>query len=179
MRSPQRRSGVGSERAAHGADLERDADFSDELTGTAHAPARQRPVAAVARCVGVCAGLYRAPVVAGGDRDGIDAVHDALVVCRGSVGIRGRDIARRDDSIPHRCTVAAGGGQLFGRVADPGRNDRAIGQVRQDAHGRAAAADRGDARRNRFADSVDQVRTHGVPRLHEQVHGERGGAVLQ
>ena len=78
---------IAFERAADGADLHRHFEFADEVAALVLIPARQRRVAAGARRVRVRRGLDRAPVVAGRERDGVDAVHDAFVVRRGAVRI--------------------------------------------------------------------------------------------
>ncbi len=176
---PQRSRGVRGERAADGADFQRDPDLAHELPAAADAPARQRPVLPIGTRIGVRAGFDRPPVVAGRNRDRVDAVHDALVVGSRSIRVRGGDVARHHDSVTDDRAVEFVDGQLFGPVTDAPCHEGAIGEIRQDAHCNGAAADPGDARGHRLADRVDQVGAHGVPGVDEQVHRERSVAAGQ
>src|SRR5207302_3689062 len=71
---------------ADGADRERQLRPSDQLVAL-DLPAAERSVATGARGMGVRARLEAAPVLAGGERDRVDAVHEALVVGRGAVRV--------------------------------------------------------------------------------------------
>ena len=91
----QRHRRIRLDRRTDDADLDRHLDAAAQVAFLVGPPVRQRRVAAAARGIGVRAGLDRAPVVAGRDRDRVDAVHDAFVVRRGAVRIDGRELARR------------------------------------------------------------------------------------
>ena len=134
---------------------------------------RERPVLPIETRIGVRAGFDRSPVVAGRNRDGIDTVHDALVVGGRPIRIRSSNIARHDDGITDGSSVEVVNGQLLGPVGDTRGRQRAVGEIGKDAHRDRAAADLGDVRRDRLADRVDQVCTHRVAGIHEQVHHER------
>ena len=95
----QRHGRVRFDRRADDADLDRQLDAAAEIACFVGPPIGQRRVAAAARGVRVRAGFDGAPVVAGRDRDGIDAVHDALVVRRGAIRIDGRELGRDDDAV--------------------------------------------------------------------------------
>ena len=101
----QPRARVHAQRAADGADGQRQLDAADEVARAVvgDAPGGERAVAAVPPCggEGVGAGLDGAPVVAGGDDHGVDAVHDALVVRGGAVGIELGEARRGDDAVAH------------------------------------------------------------------------------
>ena len=119
-------------------------------------------------------GFDRAPVVAGRDRDRVDAVHDALVVGGRPVWVGGGDVARRDDRVADGLAIEITDGQAFRGVADAGSHYRTICEVRQYSHRHGAAADLGHARRDGFADRVHEIGAHSVPGVHVQVHGDRG-----
>src|SRR5581483_7348372 len=89
-------------------------DRSLERAVGARAPGGERAVAAVRAARGgerVRARLDAAPVVAGGDGDGVDAVHDALVVRRRAVRIELGEARRRDDAVAHARAVELAVGQ--------------------------------------------------------------------
>ena len=101
------------------------------------APDRRAGGSAVARGVRVGAGLDRAPVLAGRDEHGVDAVHDALVVGRGAVRIELGEARGRGDRA--RATVGAVGavaGEL--RVVDRQRTVTVRPSVRFDRMRRPA-----------------------------------------
>src|SRR5690606_18907897 len=92
---------VNAQRAADRPEGERDLQLANERAVVAPPPRAQGLVATVARGEGVRARLDGAPVVARGDHDRVDAVHDALVVRRGAVGIALGELARADDASAH------------------------------------------------------------------------------
>ena len=65
-------------------------------------------------------GFDGAPVVAGGDGHGVHAVHDALVVGGGPVGIDLRQVAGQHHAIAHLLTGVALALQISRRDANAG-----------------------------------------------------------
>ncbi len=125
------------------------------------------------------AGLDRAPVVAGGDRDRVDAVHDALVVRRGTVSVDARDIVGKHDGIAHRRAVVRAPGQVADGEPGSRRDQRAVGQVGQDAQRHVAVAPARDLRRQRLANRVDKIRAHRIHGVDKEVHGQQRPAIGQ
>ena len=105
---------VGLQRSADDADLERQLDLADQGAVVGLGPARERGVVGSAGGIGVGAGLDRPPVVAGGQGHRVDAVHDALVVGRGPVGVDRGELARDDDAVADLLAVVALGGEVLG-----------------------------------------------------------------
>ena len=165
----QAHGGVGFERTADRADLHGHLDLADQIASLVHMPARQRAVAAIARGVGVGRRFDGAEVVAGGDGHGIDAVHDALVVGGRAVRIDQRQIVRQHDAVAHLGAGEALHGQILRRYGHLGANQRAIGEVGEDAQEDLAAGDGFHEARHAFAHAVDDVRAHGVAGVHQQV----------
>ncbi len=86
------------------------------------------------------------------------------------VRIGGCDVARHHDGIPNGFAIELVHGESLGRVADAGGRNGAVGEIRQNAHRNLTAADLGNARRQGFADGIDQVGAHRIPGIDEQVH---------
>ena len=126
----------------------------------------------MARGVGVGAGLDGAPVVAGGERHGVDAVHDALVVGGGAVRVDVGEVGGDDDAVAHALAGEALARERGGRQRDLGARQRAVGEVGEDAQEDLALGDGLDQRGHAFAHAVDQVGAHGVAGVDEQVHDE-------
>src|SRR5699024_2310746 len=91
--------------------LDRNFQFPDQVTIVVLVPLCQRGVATAAGSVSVRARLDRAPVVAGGQGHGVDAVHDALVVGCCPVGIDAGKVIGHDDAVAHLLAVEALAGQ--------------------------------------------------------------------
>ena len=109
-----------------------------------------------------------------GDGDRVDAVHHALVVGRGAVGIRLREAARlrrcpRAMSSPGISKSASSGtGNAAGRARQP-----AVGQVGEDAQVDLAAGDLLDQRGHALGHGVDQVRAHRLLGVDEHVDDQQ------
>src|SRR5690625_6817949 len=82
-------------------------------------------------------GFYGPPVVAGGQRNRVNAVHDALVVGGGPIRVNARKIIGHDNAVAHLLAIKSLAGQLFYRNAYFGPDQRAIGQVGQNAQKRS------------------------------------------
>ncbi len=166
------RRGVTAGRPADGAEGKRQGERPGEIAGIVDGPRAERSIATVARGVGVRAGLGGAPVVAGGDHDRVDPVHDALVVRGGAVGVDGRQRcglgdAPGDEGTGHTVT-------LDRRRRHPAARPRhaPVGEVGQDAQHHASACEAGDERRDRLTDRVDGVGAHGVAGVDDDVGDE-------
>ena len=144
------RRGVHARGPADDADRHRHFQRADQVALAVFAPGAQRGVAPAARGVGVRPGFDRAPVVAGGDHHRVHAVHDALVVRGGAVGIGGGEGPGLDDPIPH----LLGGILVKGQLIQPDGAARArqapVGQVGQDAQVHPPAGDLLDLRGQAF-----------------------------
>ena len=161
--------GVGLERAADDADPNGELDLAGQRTVLGLGPSRQRGVVGTARRIGVGPGFHRPPVVAGRESDGVDAVHDALVVGRRSVGVDGRELAGDDDAVAHLLAVVAVVAEVLDRDLHLGSHQRAIGQIRQNPEEDLAAGDTLDERSDAFAHGVDQIGAHGVAGVDQKV----------
>ena len=161
---------VVTERAADRANLERQREFADERTVAADVPSRQRSVATVRGCECMCARLKRTPIVTGRNGKRINAIHDALVVCRCAVRVDQRDVICSHDSVAyllrHRETCA--------RCVQG-----TIGEIREDAQRDFSIAQRLDTGRNGFAYRVDEVGTHCIAGIDDDVHGNERRSVWQ
>src|SRR5699024_7129218 len=119
---------------------------------------RQGGVAPVgADGVGVGAGLDGAGVVTGGQCDGGDAVHDALVVGGRPVRV-GLGQGGGGDHVPHDL----GSAELVGGQGGVAAHEALVGLVGQDAQQRAPAGQLGDAWGERLGHGVDRVGAHRV-----------------
>ena len=163
-------------RAADQTDGHWQLDRADQCAGVVLFPGGERGVVTVAAGIGVRAGFHRAPVVAGGDDDRIDAVHDALVVRGGAVRIDGREGVRVQDAFDDFFTAALFGREGLGGDAHAGTGQAQIGQVRQDAQAHRAAGELFDQWRDRLGHGVDGVRAHGVAHVDDQVHDDHRAA---
>jgi hypothetical protein len=116
------------------------------------------------------ASLDGSPVIARGHGDGVDAVHDALVVGRGTIRIELRESAGSDDSIDDVLSRQAA--RLEGIAWDPTRDANAtlVAQVRKNPQSHAQFGDGAETARNRLGHTVHEVRSHGVPTIHGDVH---------
>ena len=95
----QRRGRIGLQRSADGAHLDRHLDAAAEVAFLIGPPLRERRVAVPASRIGVGTGFNGTPVVARSDGDGIDAVHDPLVVGGRPVRIHRRKVRRDNNSV--------------------------------------------------------------------------------
>ena len=64
-------------------------------------PLRQGAVAADACGVSMGPCLYGAPIITGGERDGVHAIHDALVMGCGAVWVCVGEVRSDDDAVAH------------------------------------------------------------------------------
>ena len=127
--------------AADRADLQGKGQFADEIAGIVHGPGGERAVAVTAPRVGVGGRLDRPPVVAGREGDGVDAVHDALVVGGGPVGVHRREFVREHDAVAHPLAGEIGRLEQRGRDHGAGAHQGPVGQVGKDTQEHPAAAD--------------------------------------
>ncbi len=119
--------------------------------------------------MGVTASFDRSGVVARGEHDGGDAVHDALVVCRRPVRVRLGEGAGGDDVVDDLRAAE----EL--RVEDAARTgEPQLRLVREDAQKSARLRDFGDARGDRLSHRVDGVRAHRIPHVDVQVDDDLG-----
>ena len=137
-------------------------------------PGGQRPVLPVAAGEGVRPRLDGAPVLPGGDRHRVDAVHDRP--CCGWPP--GTDRPGRTGS-PGRCPRRSASpgqvevGQQRHRNAAAGPRQPPVGEVGEDAQVHLAAGDLLDERGDALGDGVDEVRAHRVLGVDQQVHDEQ------
>src|SRR5690606_23035384 len=122
------------------------------------------------------AGLDRPPVVARGDDDGIDAVHDAFVVRGSAIRIHGGEGIGIYDAVYD--VVAAVVLCLQGLRGDlhAGSGQAQIGQVGQNAQAHAATCYLFDGPGHGFSHGVDGIGAHGVAHVHDQVGNDHGPA---
>ena len=116
------------------------------------------------------AGLDGAPVVAGGQGHRVDAVHHALVVRAGAVGVGVREPRGLRDPMRH---LRAGEAEVRQRLegdAAGGAREPQVGEIGEDAQPHPAAGDALDQRRDALAHGVDQVGAHRVLGIDDQVH---------
>ena len=130
----------------------------------------------VAASVSVRAGFHRAPVIAGGDDDRIDAVHDALVVRGGAIRVDGGEGVGVQNAFDDFGAAALLGGHRFGREAHAGTGQAQVGQVRQDAQAHRAAGELLHQWRDRFGHRVHGVRAHRIAHVHDQMHDDHRAA---
>jgi hypothetical protein len=117
-----------------------------------------------------------APVVARREGNGINAIHDALVVRSGAIRIDAGEFIREDDAVTHflaRITLA---GQILGRDHAARAHHGAVGEVGKNAQEDTAAGHRFHQRGNAFAHGVDQIGAHCVARVDQQVHHQHVAA---
>ena len=116
------------------------------------------------------AGLDGPPVVSGGERDRVDAVHHSLVVRAGAVGVGFGEARRLGDAVRHLRSGEAEIRQLLERnVAGRARQPQ-VRQVGENAQPHPPAADALQERRHAFAHGVDQVGAHRILRIDDEVH---------
>ena len=126
------------------------------------------------RCIGMRAGFDGSPVVAGRQRNRIDAVHDALVVRRRAVRI-GLCKIRVAIIMPSLNPLA---GDILSRQVVP-----AVSMTSAVTRARSARFERirrktcpsvmvSIERCHALAHAVDEVRSHGIPRIYEQMDDE-------
>ena len=137
-------------------------------------PGGERAVAAGAAGVGVRPRLDRAPVVAGGDREGVDAVHDPLVVGGRAVRVGGGELVGVEHPLGHLRAVHAVARERRERDAHRGARQAPVGQVGEDAETRRTARDLLDHRRERLDQRVDGVGAHRVAGVEEEMHDDHG-----
>ena len=134
-------------------------------------PRRQRAVLPVPAGVGVSPRLDTAPVLTAGDEDGVDAVHDPLVVRRRAVGIGVREPITGLD--PARDRLAADGVEGDRRLDhDP----PPVRQVAEDPHPQPPLGQRRDPVAHRLGDGVDDVRPHRVAAVDVEVDDDEAVA---
>ena len=121
--------GVRLQRATDYADLHGHFDAAPEVAGIVFPPFGQRTVPAMAGGVGMGTRLDGPPVVTGRQRHGIHAVHDALVVGGGPVGIGVREISGNDHAIPHPLTGITPASQVSDGQSDFRPRQGAVCQV--------------------------------------------------
>ncbi len=124
----------------------------------------QGGVPAVLGRVRVAAGFDRSGVVARGEHNGGDAVHDALVVRRGTIRIRLGERARGDDVVDHLRAA-----EQLGIEHCPRAGEAQLGLVGEDAQQRARAGDLSHAGGQRLRHRVDGVGAHRVAHIDMQV----------
>ena len=170
----QRRRGIGFQGAADGAHLDRHLDAAAQVAILVGPPLGERRIALSAGRVGMRPGLDGAPVVARGDGDGVDAVHNPLVVGGRPVRVHRRKVGRDDDAVADLfARVVVSSQRRVGNRA-PGPGERAIRQVGKNAQEDLPAGDGLDQRRDAFAHSVGEIGPHGIAGIHEQVDNQRG-----
>ena len=96
---------------------------------------------------------------------------------RRTIRIDGGQVPRLDDAGGDRFAVEAPARERVARDRDLCTREPAIGQVREDAEARAAAAHLLDQRRQPLDERVDGVRAHRVARVDEDVHDHHGRLV--
>ena len=131
---------------AHRRDGHRQLDRADQVF-LVDRPGGERAVGAAPARVGVRARLDRAPVVAGGDGERVDAVHDALVVRGGAVRVGGGQVIGVHHPLGHLGPRHAVARQRLQRHPHRRARQPPVGQVREDAEARRAAPDLRDRRR--------------------------------
>ena len=116
------------------------------------------------------AGFHRAPVVARGNHHRVDAVHNALVVGRGAVGVGGGKSPGRDDAVAHLLAAETAEGQGFHRHGAAGAGYAAVGQVGKDAQMHPPAGEGFQPGGKALARGVDRVGAHRVAHVVNQMH---------
>ena len=171
---PKRQLGnrVESDGTANNAELDRKTHAAQQIAILINTPVRQRAVLAIARRPGVRTGLSRAPIVARCDDDSVNAVHDALVVCRGTVRVEHGEFVGRDDAVAHVHGLSLVSAKLGQRYAHLCVNQRRVRKIGQDAQVRSRLGDAAYEWRHLFANRVDEVCAHRIARVDEQVHDE-------
>ena len=165
--------GVRAGRSADEADRERHLERADEVAVGILLELRERGVPAVAGGVRVATGLDRAGVVARGQHDGGDAVHDALVMGGRPVRVGLGERARRDDVVDDLRSPPSSSASNTAR-ARVRRRSALLVRMRSSVR---AAGDLGDARGDGLGHRVDRVRAHGVADVDVQVQDDlRAGA---
>ncbi len=172
-RQPRRR--VDAERPADGAEGHRQLEAALEVVASA-APDGQGRVAPRAGRERVGACLDGAPVVAGRDHDGVDAVHDALVVRGRAVRIELREARRVDDAVDdvRRRSMASVARTEAGtrHVTRTQRWSQRFERMRSPTRPPAMAARRSATR---LGDGVDEVGPHRVVAVDDDVDDEDVG----
>ena len=145
------------------------------MAGAVDLPAREGAVAAITGGISVCGSLDGPPVVAGGDRNGIDAVEDAFVVGGRTMGIDGRKTIGRHDAVPDLGALESIACQRFDVDNRSGPRQGAITQIRNDAQQNATARDGFEFCRYGFTHAIDQIGAHRITGVDQKMDKE--GAV--
>ena len=137
-------------------------------------PIGQAAVLSVARGIGVRPGFQTAPVVPGGDGDGVDPVHDAFVMRRRAIRIgHGKGVGvgnRRDD----RCAIGVAGRKGGGRDQRLSPGAALVGQVAENPQQRPSARQCLQPGRNRLGGGIDRIRAHRITHVEQQMHDQHG-----
>ena len=102
------------------------------------------------------------PVVAGSQRDRVNAIHNAFVVGCSPVGINQGQIVCQDDTVAHLLTRIPLTLKVLHGNADPCFGDSSVGEVGKDAQEHLAAGDGFDQRGNTLAHGIHQIGAHGI-----------------
>ncbi len=164
--------------ATDDADRHRELDAAVE-TPVLAPPTGERGVAPVTGGEGVRARFDAAPVVARCDRDGVDAVHDALVVSRSAIRIDGREAVRLHYALGDLCAGVAATRQVHLRDLAGGTRAAAIGEVREDAQVHASPRELLDARRDTLGHRVDRVGAHRFATVDDQMKDDHRIGIVE
>mmetsp|Transcript_32848 Transcript_32848/g.75117 ORF Transcript_32848/g.75117 Transcript_32848/m.75117 type:complete len:383 (+) Transcript_32848:1077-2225(+) len=154
-------SGMQRKRATDDAQCKRKLDATVKLT-IRDPPARQRAVMAVPSSVCVSSSLDRAPVVTGRQHNGVNAVHNSLVVrCRASRAGVSKLVALHD-ALRDTRALASNVRKVLHRNGDLCASKSAIRQICQDAETSCCTRKRFGIWGESFGNRVHHVGTHRV-----------------
>ena len=122
--------------------------------------------------MGVAPGFDCARIISGRQHHGADAVHDALVVRRGAVGIQLRQACGMDQVVHNLCAADQFGVEHGANACQP-----QIRLVGEDAQDDVSAADLGHSIRDCLGHRVDGVGAHGISYVDVKVKDDVGGLV--
>ena len=155
--------------AADQAKCHRHFQSADKLAVAVKFPARQGRITARTAGKGMGAGFNGPPVIAGGNDNRINAVHDAFVVGGGAIGVDNRQRAGLDNALCHAFARKSVCLQSVGCQAHGGAGQAQIRQIGENAQSHIAACHAFDKRGDGFRHGVDGIGAHGITDIHQQM----------
>ena len=155
--------------AAHQAHGHGHFQSTDQIARRVFFPGGQGAVMTIAAGIGVGARLDRSPVIARGNDQRVDPVHDAFVVCGGAVRVNHRKIVSIQNAFNHVLALERSGGQQLRGHADLGPRQTQVGEVGQNPQAHLAAGDFLHQRRDSFGHGIHGVGTHRIAHIDNQV----------
>ena len=158
----------------HRACSHRHFECADQVAVCILTPAAQAGIGPTAAGIGMRSGFDGAPVIAGGQGNGINAVHDAFIMRGGAVGVHCGKGPSGNDIVTHLFTTKLVKSQVRGANRTARSRQTPVRQIGQDAQQHPSAGNAFNPGGQSLHGGIDRVRPHGIAHIINQVdHQER------